>query len=129
MGSTFSTTTSWRSSRILSAAACSPRSLMTACECSESTPIILLHPPTLLTTSCTHALELTALLLDLNKGDEVILPAFSFVSTANAFVLRGARPVFADVRPDTLNLDEQKLPHLITRNTRAVVPVHYAGVG
>ena len=83
----------------------------------------------LLTTSCTHALELAALLLDLNKGDEVILPAFSFVSTANAFVLRGARPVFADVRPDTLNLDEKKLPHLITGNTRAVVPVHYAGVG
>jgi dTDP-4-amino-4,6-dideoxygalactose transaminase len=83
----------------------------------------------LLTTSCTHALELAALLLDLNKGDEVILPAFSFVSTANAFVLRGARPVFADVRPDTLNLDEKKLPHLITRSARAVVPVHYAGVG
>jgi dTDP-4-amino-4,6-dideoxygalactose transaminase len=83
----------------------------------------------LLTTSCTHALELAALLLDLNKGDEIIVPAFSFVSTANAFVLRGARPVFADVRPDTLNLDEKKLPQLITRNTRGIVPVHYAGVG
>jgi dTDP-4-amino-4,6-dideoxygalactose transaminase len=82
-----------------------------------------------LTTSCTHALELAALLLDLNKGDEAIVPAFSFVSTANAFALHGARPVFADVRPDTLNLDEKKLPDLITRNTRAIVPVHYAGVG
>jgi dTDP-4-amino-4,6-dideoxygalactose transaminase len=83
----------------------------------------------LLTTSCTHALELAALLLDLNKSDEVIVPAFSFVSTVNAFALRGARPVFADVRPDTLNLDEKKLPHLITHSTRAIVPVHYAGVG
>jgi dTDP-4-amino-4,6-dideoxygalactose transaminase len=83
----------------------------------------------LLTTSCTHALELAALLLDLKNGDEVIIPAFSFVSIANAFVLRGARPVFADIRPDTLNLDEEKLAGLITRHTRAIVPVHYAGVG
>jgi dTDP-4-amino-4,6-dideoxygalactose transaminase len=83
----------------------------------------------LLTTSCTHALELAALLLDLKEGDEVVMPAFTFVSIANAFVLRGARPVFADIRPDTLNLDEKKLPNLITRNTRAIVPVHYAGVG
>jgi dTDP-4-amino-4,6-dideoxygalactose transaminase len=82
----------------------------------------------LLTTSCTHALELAALLLDLKEGDEVIVPAFSFVSTANAFVLRGARPIFADIRPDTLNLDEKKLSDLITRNTRAIVLVHYAGV-
>lgn len=82
----------------------------------------------LLTTSCTHALELSALLLDLKEGDDVIVPAFSFVSTANAFVLRGARPIFADIRPDTLNLDERKISKLITRQTRAIVPVHYAGV-
>ncbi len=82
----------------------------------------------LLTTSCTHALEMAALLLDIQPGDEVIIPAFTFVSTINAFVLRGARPVFADVRPDTLNLDETKLEALITPRTRAVVPVHYAGV-
>lgn len=83
----------------------------------------------LLTTSCTHALELSALLLDLQPGDEVILPAFTFVSTVNAFALRGARPVFADVRPDTLNLDEDQLESLITSKTRAIVPVHYAGIG
>lgn len=84
---------------------------------------------TLLTTSCTHALELAALLLDLKEGDEVIVPAFSFVSTANAFALRGARPIFADIRPDTLNVDEEKISKLITRKTRAIVLVHYAGVG
>jgi len=83
----------------------------------------------LLTTSCTHALELAAVLLDLKEGDEVIVPAFSFVSTANAFALRGARPIFADIRPDTLNLDEAKISKLITRRTRVIVLVHYAGVG
>jgi dTDP-4-amino-4,6-dideoxygalactose transaminase len=83
----------------------------------------------LLTTSCTTALELAALLLDLGPGDEVIMPSFTFVSTANAVVLRGARPVFADIRPDTLNLDEQLLPSLVTPRTRAILPVHYAGVG
>jgi dTDP-4-amino-4,6-dideoxygalactose transaminase len=83
----------------------------------------------LLTTSCTHALEMSALLLKLTPGDEVIVPAFTFVSTANAFVLHGAKPVFADVRPDTLNLDERQLQSLITPRTRAIVPVHYAGVG
>lgn len=82
----------------------------------------------LLTTSCTHALEMAALLLDIQPGDEVICPAFTFVSTINAFVLRGARPIFADVRPDTLNLDERQLEALITPRTRAIVPVHYAGV-
>ena len=82
----------------------------------------------LVTTSCTHALEMAALLLDLQPGDEVIVPSFTFVSTANAFVLRGAKPVFCDVRPDTLNLDESKLAALFTPRTRAVVPVHYAGV-
>lgn len=83
----------------------------------------------LLTTSCTHALEMSALLLDLQPGDEVVLPSFTFVSTANAFALRGARLVFADVRPDTLNLDERQLPALLTERTRAVVVVHYAGIG
>ena len=86
-------------------------------------------PKVLLTTSCTHALEMLALLLDIQPGDEVILPSFTFVSTANAFVLRGARPIFADIRPDTLNLDETKLEALITQQTKAIVPVHYAGVG
>jgi dTDP-4-amino-4,6-dideoxygalactose transaminase len=83
----------------------------------------------LVTTSCTHALEMAAILLGIGPGDEVIVPAFTFVSTANAFVLRGARPVFCDIRPDTLNLDEGKLEELITPRTRAIVPVHYAGVG
>jgi dTDP-4-amino-4,6-dideoxygalactose transaminase len=83
----------------------------------------------LLTTSCTTALELAALLLDLAPGDEVIMPSFTFVSTANAVVLRGARPVFADIRPDTLNLDERLLESLVTPRTRAILPVHYAGVG
>lgn len=83
----------------------------------------------MLTTSCTHALEMSALLLDIQPGDEVIVPSFTFVSSINAFVLRGATPVFADIRPDTLNLDESKLESLITEKTRAIVPVHYAGVG
>ncbi len=82
----------------------------------------------LLTTSCTHALEMSALLLDIAAGDEVIVPSFTFVSTVNAFVLRGAKPVFADIRPDTLNLDEQLLESLITPRTKAIVVVHYAGV-
>jgi dTDP-4-amino-4,6-dideoxygalactose transaminase len=85
-------------------------------------------PKVLLTTSCTHALEMAAILLDVRPGDEVVVPSFTFVSTVNAFVLRGARPVFADIRPDTLNLDEGRLPGLLSRRTRAVVPVHYAGV-
>lgn len=83
----------------------------------------------LVTTSCTHALEMAGLLLELGPGDEVIVPAFTFVSTPNAFVLRGARPVFCDVRPDTLNIDERRLADLVTERTRAIVPVHYAGVG
>jgi dTDP-4-amino-4,6-dideoxygalactose transaminase len=86
-------------------------------------------PAALLTTSCTHALEMAALLLRIAPGDEVILPSFTFVSTANAFVLRGARPVFADIHPDTLNLDESRLERLMTPRTRAVVAMHYAGVG
>ena len=85
-------------------------------------------PRALVTTSCTHALEMAALLLEIGPGDEVILPSFTFVSTANAFVLRGATPVFADIRPDTLNLDETRLESLITGRTRAIVPVHYGGI-
>ena len=83
----------------------------------------------LLTTSCTHALEMSALLLDIKPGDEVIVPSFTFVSTINAFVLRGAKPVFCDIRPDTLNLDERLLAGLISPRTRAIIVVHYAGVG
>lgn len=90
---------------------------------------ILEVPKVLLTTSCTHALEMAALLLDIKPGDEVIVPSFTFVSTINAFMLRGACPVFIDIRPDTLNLDETKLEQLITPRTKAIVPVHYAGVG
>lgn len=82
----------------------------------------------LLTPSCTAALEMAALLLDIREGDEVIVPAFTFVSSVNAFVLRGAHPIFADIRPDTLNLDERRLESLITPRTRAIVVVHYAGV-
>ena len=82
----------------------------------------------LLTHSCTAALELSALLTDIEPGDEVIMPSYTFASTANAFVLRGARPVFVDVREDTLNLDERLLEDAMTARTRAIVPVHYAGV-
>lgn len=83
----------------------------------------------LLTTSCTHALEMSALLLDIQSGDEVIVPSFTFVSTVNAFVLRGAHPIFVDIRPDTLNIDETQLESHISSLTRAIVVVHYAGVG
>jgi dTDP-4-amino-4,6-dideoxygalactose transaminase len=86
-------------------------------------------PKALLTTSCTHALEMAALLLDIRPGDEIVIPTFTFSSTANAFVLRGARPRFIDVRPDTLNLDEAALADTITERTKAIVVVHYAGVG
>jgi dTDP-4-amino-4,6-dideoxygalactose transaminase len=85
-------------------------------------------PHALLTTSCTHALEMAALLLDLQAGDEVIAPSFTFVSTVNAFALRGARPIFADIRPDTLNIDETQLPRLLTPRVKALAVVHYAGV-
>lgn len=83
----------------------------------------------LLTTSCTHALELAALLADIKPGDEVIMPAYTFVSTADAFVLRGAVPVFVDIRPDTMNIDETLIEDAITEKTKAIAPVHYAGVG
>ena len=82
----------------------------------------------LLTTSCTHATELTALLADIKEGDEVIMPSYTFVSTADAFVLRGAKVVFVDIRPDTMNIDEKLIEDAITERTRAIVPVHYAGV-
>jgi len=82
----------------------------------------------LLTTSCTHATELAALLADIQPGDEVIMPAYTFVSTADAFVLRGAVPVFVDIRPDTMNMDETLIEDAITEKTKAIVPVHYAGV-
>lgn len=82
----------------------------------------------LLTTSCTHATELAALLADIQPGDEVIMPAYTFVSTADAFVLRGATPVFVDIRPDTMNMDENLIEEAITDKTKAIVPVHYAGV-
>jgi dTDP-4-amino-4,6-dideoxygalactose transaminase len=83
----------------------------------------------LLTHSCTAALEMSALLLDIQPGDEIIMPSFTFVSTANAFVLRGAAPVFVDIRRDTLNIDERLIEAAITERTRAILPVHYAGVG
>lgn len=83
----------------------------------------------LLTTSCTHATELAALLADIRPGDEVIMPSYTFVSTADAYVLRGATPVFVDIRPDTMNIDETLIEDAITERTKAIVPVHYAGVG
>lgn len=97
--------------------------------CNQALERMLGAPKVLLTTSCTHALEMAALLLNLSPGDEVIVPSFTFVSTANAFALRGANLVFADIRPDTLNLDERLLPSLITPRTKAILVVHYAGVG
>ncbi len=97
--------------------------------CQEVLECELRGSKVLLTTSCTHALEMAAMLADIGPGDEVIVPSFTFVSTANAFALRGARPIFADIRRDTLNLDETRLEALITDRTKAIVPVHYAGVG
>lgn len=82
----------------------------------------------LLTTSCTHALEMCAMLFNIGKGDEVIVPSFAFVTTANAFAIRGAKPVFIDIRPDTLNLDERMLDNLITSRTKAIIALHYAGI-
>jgi len=98
-------------------------------KCSELFEMELGCARALLTTSCTHALEMAALLLELRPGDEVIVPSFTFVSTANAFALHGAKIVFADIRPDTLNIDHEKVESLITGATKAIVPVHYAGVG
>lgn len=81
-----------------------------------------------MTTSCTHATELAAILADIKPGDEIIMPSYTFVSTANAFVLRGGVPVFVDIRPDTMNIDEKQIEAAITEKTKAIVPVHYAGV-
>ena len=97
-------------------------------KCEQLLTTVLSTERSLLTTSCTHALEMAAMLLNIQPGDEVIVPSFTFVSTANAFVLRGARPIFCDVRSDTLNLDETVLEKLITPRTKAIVVVHYAGV-
>jgi dTDP-4-amino-4,6-dideoxygalactose transaminase len=83
----------------------------------------------LLTTSCTAALEMAAILIDSQPGDEIILPSFAFPSAANAFVLRGVKPVFVDIRPDTLNIDETQIERHLTKRTKAIVAVHYAGVG
>jgi dTDP-4-amino-4,6-dideoxygalactose transaminase len=91
--------------------------------------MLLGAPRALLTTSCTHALEMSARLLDLSPGDEVIVPAFTFVTTAEAYALHGGTPVFIDVNPDTMNLDERLLEAAITPRTRAIVVVHYAGIG
>lgn len=82
----------------------------------------------LLTTSCSHALEMSALLCDIKQGDEVIVPSYTFVTTVSAFVLRGAIPVFVDIRPDTMNIDENLIEEKITSRTKVIVPVHYAGV-
>jgi len=85
-------------------------------------------PKVLLTTSCTHALEMAAILLDIKEGDEIIMPSYTFVSTANAFVLRGAKIIFVDIRPDTMNIDETKIENAISKKTKVIVPVHYAGI-
>jgi len=98
-------------------------------KCQQLIQEVLGVPKVLLTPSCTHALEMAALLLDLHPGDEVIVPSFTFVSTVNAFVLRQAKPVFIDIRADTLNLDENQLEGLVTSKTKAIVVVHYAGIG
>ena len=97
--------------------------------CSSLLEKVLGVKKVLLTTSCTHALEMAAILLNICPGDEIIVPSFSFVTNINAFVLRGARPVFIDIRPDTLNIDESQIEGLISGKTKAIVPVHYAGVG
>jgi len=97
-------------------------------ECAEFIARAMGAPRVLMTPSCTDALEMAALLLDIHAGDEIIVPTYTFVSTANAFVLQGARPVFVDVRPDTLNMDERLVEAAITPRTRAIVVVHYAGV-
>lgn len=98
-------------------------------KCAEKLEQMTKTKRALLTTSCTHATEMAALLSDVKPGDEIIMPSYTFVSTADAFVLRGAVPVFVDVRPDTMNIDEKLIEDAITDKTKAIVPVHYAGVG
>lgn len=97
-------------------------------KCNDYLEKITKSEKVLLTTSCTHAIEMAAILADIGPGDEVIMPSYTFVSTANAFVLRGARAVFVDIRPDTMNMDENLIEAAITDKTKAIVPVHYAGV-
>lgn len=97
--------------------------------CEEVLEKIFNVPRVLLVPSCTHALEMAAILLNLKEGDEIIIPSFTFVSTANAFVLRGAKPIFVDIRKDTFNIDEKKLPLAFSNKTKGVVVVHYGGVG
>lgn len=97
-------------------------------KCSSLLETMTGSPKALLTTSCTHATEMAALLAGIQPGDEVIMPSYTFVSTADAFVLRGAKAVFVDIRPDTMNIDETKIEAAITKKTKAIVPVHYAGV-
>ena len=98
-------------------------------KCSEAIERMTGTAKALLTTSCTHATEMAAILSNIKQGDEVIMPSYTFVSTADAFVMRGAIPVFVDIRPDTMNIDEQLIEGAITNKTKAIVPVHYAGVG
>lgn len=98
-------------------------------QCNEFLESLTGTKKALLTTSCTHATEMAAILADIRPGDEVIMPSYTFVSTANAFVLRGAVPVFVDIRPDTMNIDETLIEDAVTEKTKAIVPVHYAGVG
>ncbi|OQX60384.1 MAG: dTDP-4-amino-4,6-dideoxygalactose transaminase [Helicobacteraceae bacterium 4484_230] len=102
---------------------------MFALKCQEWFEKRLMCHNALFITSCTHALEMAAMLIDIGPGDEVIMPSFTFVSTANAFVVRGARIVFVDIHPDTMNIDETLIEAAITERTKAIVPVHYAGVG
>lgn len=97
-------------------------------KCSERLEKMTGAAKVMLTTSCTHATEMCALLSEIGEGDEVIMPSYTFVSTADAFVLRGAKAVFVDIRPDTMNLDETLVEEAITERTKAIVPVHYAGV-
>lgn len=97
-------------------------------KCSKWFEMVLETSKALLTTSCTHATEMAVMLSDIGKGDEVIMPSFTFVSTADAVVLRGATPIFVDIRPDTMNIDETKIEGAITNRTKAIIPVHYAGV-
>ncbi len=98
-------------------------------KCNELLENTLQIKKSLITTSCTHALEMASILLNIKEGDEVIVPSFTFVSTINAFTIRGAKPIFVDIRKDTLNMDESFIKKVITNKTKAIVPVHYAGVG
>ena len=98
-------------------------------KCSELLKDNLKVERALITTSCTHALEMASILLDIEDGDEIIAPSYTFVSTVNSFVIRGAKPIFIDIKMDTLNMDENSIESLITKKTKAIIPVHYAGVG